>query len=234
MDDVTYYEGFVKQFVGLNPRKGFGSGFFHSKNNSDGVGWNAETWGTAPATNGVAPGQTPRTDLCTCDCKASAGGLGCVGYGGIAFRYISMLASPGKDCIGDWSGQMAAQDCGAADGGRCSSTDPDQKYFQFIGTDKRESPGGSVVYDVATSLTLTDGGIGGVFRQPNGPTSCKAGLKDRADFMAKEKLEQDSCYSKCGDNGEYSKWLEYCAADTDKSEELGFRGWEKQTQGKLV
>lgn len=228
MDDVTYYEGFAKQFVGLGPRKGYGSGFFFN----EGI-WKSETYGNAPQSNGVPPA-TPRTDLCTCDCKASAGGIGCVGYGGIAFRYISILASPGKDCIGEWSGQMTAMDCGAAGGGRCNTTNPDQSYFQFMGTDKRESPGGAAVYDVAATLALTSDGIGGVFRQPNDPTSCTAGKKDRADFNAGAKEGKDSCFFKCGEEGIYSEWLEYCDAATDKSEELGFRGWEKPSQGKLV
>jgi len=225
MDDLTYYQGFAKQFVGLNPRKGYGSGFFFLK--SDFID---ETYGTAPNSNGVPPANT-RTDLCTCDCKPSAGGLGCVGYGGIAFRYISILASPGKDCLGAWSGQMAAQDCGAAQGGRFNTTEGSgQTYFQFMGTDKRQSPGGAVVYDVAATLALTNDGISGVFRQPNDPTSCAMGLKDKADFEAGNKAEKDSCFFKCGDEGLYSEWLDYCAQETDKSETLGFRGWEGQTQ----
>lgn len=224
MDDLTYYEGFAKQFVGLNPRKGHGSGFFFKKD-----AFINETYGTAPSSNGL-PNKT-RTDLCTCDCKASAGGVGCVGYGGIAFRYISILASPGKECSGAWSGQMAAQDCGAAQGGRCNTTEGSgQTYFQFMGTDKRESPGGAVVYDVATTLALTGDEISGDFRQPNDPISCAAGLKDRVEYNAGRQTKAYSCFYKCGEEGIYSQWLEYCAAPTDTSAATGFRGWEGSNQ----
>ena len=40
----------------------------------------------------------------------------------------------------------------------------------------------------AATSALTNDEISGVFRQPNDPISCAAGLKDKADFMAETRL----------------------------------------------
>jgi len=219
-DGKDYYTPKAPAFIGLNPRKGYGSGFFFKKDK-----FLNETYGTAPETNGNPP--KTRTDLCTCDCKASDDGVGCVGFGGIAFRYVSLLTSPGVLCNSEWMGQMVAQDCGAAQGGRCNPSDPEQKYFQFIGEDRRESPGGAAIYSVATTLALTGDVISGAFRQSNGPVSCVAGLADKKDFEDGEVEPAYSCYYKCGDEGRYKEWLEYCGKGADTSSETGFSGYGK-------
>lgn len=216
--DVEFYKGYSNKFVGLNPRKDYGSGFYATE-----AAWKAETWGNAPATNGVPPAKT-RTDLCTCDCDSSADGVGCVGYGGITFRYLSLLAAEGRNA-GQWRGQMVAMDCGSAKGGKCNNTDPDQTYFEFVGEDIRESPGGAAIYSVATSLKFSGDAISGLFRQANDPVSCKAGMKDEVDYMAGTVERAESCYAKCGSDGQYAAWLAYCKATNDDSAGTGFSGW---------
>jgi len=213
VNDEPFYEQHANSFIGLNPRRGTGSGFFHRE-----ATWKDTTFGTAPETNGKT---RTRTDLCTCDCKASPDGVGCVGYGGIAFRYTSLLA---KGCDDSWHGQMVAMDCGAARGGKCNVTDPEQSYFQFIGEDLRASPGGEAIYSVATSLDLTNNGIGGNFRQANDAVSCAAAIQDESDFLNSQKDAADSCFAKCGSLGQYAAWLEYCKQETDTSAETGFKG----------
>jgi len=216
----AYYDSKAKAFVGLNPRDGLGSG--HALKRDALV---AETYGTAPDTNGREP--KTRTDMCTCDCKGSDDGVGCVGFGGIAFRYLSVLRSPGETCSAPWKGKMVSADCGAALGGRCNTSNPDQNYFQFIGEDLRESPGGAAVYSVSTLLPLTGDVLIGSFRQANSKVSCKAGLQDKDDFVNERKEGKDSCYYKCGTEGSYAAWLEYCAKSEDTSVDTGFSGWEK-------
>jgi hypothetical protein len=220
--DQEYYNTNAKAFIGLNPRDNTGAGFFFN----DAV-WKETKYGTAPGTNGAPPKN--RQDLCTCDCKPSPDGIGCVGYGGIAFRYVSTLMSEGKDCGGNWKGQMVAMDCGAANGGDCNVSNPDQTYFQFIGEDIRERPGGAAIYSVATHLAITEskdrkGGIGGAFRQANKAVSCLAAIQDETDFN-NDGNAAASCFSKCGDKGQYKAWLAYCKAATDTSATTGFKGW---------
>jgi len=146
--------------------------------------------------------------------------MGCAGYGGIAFRSLSLLA---WDCdTSKWRGQMMANDCAAALG-ECTEN---SSWFEFFGEDIRESPGGATVYSVAVSPATSEGKIGGVFRQYNAPVSCKAAIQDQIDYEADNERGFESCFFRCGAEGQYAAWLTYCKQATDTSEATGFRGWE--------
>lgn len=206
VNDVEHYEEYYKGFIGLNPVNGLGSGFvFHT--------FVDPTFGTVPDPN------SGREDQCTCDCKPGPDGIGCAGYGGIAFRSASLLVSPGIDCDDDWTGQIIATDCGAALGGRCPENISDtQEFNEFTGQDRRAGPGGATVYAVSCTRGNCMNAIGGVFRQSNSPTSCLRALDEDPD-------SQSSCAFKCGDEGLYSEWLDYCAQPADTSIATGFTGW---------
>lgn len=156
---------------------------------------------------------TGRNDLCTCDCVAGPDGIGCVGWGGIAFRYSSMLSIDPKDDrdLGNanivWSGQIQAfQPAGT-------------NKLNFIGTDTRYGVGGPAIYSVACTDSMCDGLISGTFRQSNDRVSCDAGLVDTSTGGAA------SCAVRCGNSdGAYMDWLDYCAADEEDTT-LGFSGY---------
>lgn len=192
INDLAGYEEVTRKFVGLNPKLGAGSGFI--------VG--DITAAVFPVANPASGG--PRVDLCTCDCVAGDDGVGCVGWGGVAFRYSSALW---KDPLnGVWTGQIQAYQ------------KVDNGELNFLGTDTRLSPGGAAIYNVACTDSLCDGLFSGVFRQSNGPVSCVEGLAD------KEANESYGCFERCGNADTYLEWLDYCdAEDEDKS--LGFSGY---------
>lgn len=194
IDDFEGYEAVAKAFVGLNPKLGTGSGFI--------IGDITAT--DFPIENPASGG--PRVNLCTCDCVPGDDGVGCVGWGGVAFRYSSLLW---KDPItGAWTGQIQAyQQVGGP-----------TNELHFQGTDTRISPGGHAIYNVACTDSECDGRFSGVFRQSNGPVSCLAGLADEKAGGA------SSCAERCGNAATYTKWLEYCA-DGDDVDNLGFTGF---------
>lgn len=211
-NDEPFHTSKAKAFIGLNPRLGTGSGFFKLQ-----ADFRADIWGTAPQTNGKPP--KTRNDLCTCDCNGSPDGVGCTGWAGIAFRSLSLLR---LDCKrNEWRGQMVANDCNAALG-ECNEN---SSWFEFFGEDVRESPGGAVVYSVATAPSTSGETLGGTFRQANSPVNCTAAKKDKADYEAGTKEGAASCFFRCGDQGQYSAWLAYCNAVTDTSAETGYSGW---------
>jgi len=215
--DRQFYDDNRRKFVGLNPRDGYGSGFFKTQaqyaNNTD--------FGNAPETNGVPPAST-RVDLCTCDCNASDAGVGCVGYGGIKFRYMSLLSAPSASCTETaWWGQMVALECPQG-GGMCNETDP--AFKGFIGDDWREYPGGPAIYRVTALTQTTNKAFAGVFRQPNGRVSCQAGLIDADSNSDVSSPNGTSCFSKCGGQGQYNDWIDYCKL-TEENTGLGFTGW---------
>ncbi|KAL7525288.1 hypothetical protein ACHAXR_000936, partial [Thalassiosira sp. AJA248-18] len=148
----------------------------------------------------------PRVDLCTCDCVAGDDGVGCVGWGGVAFRYSSALWQ--EPLSGAWTGQIQAYQ---------AVGNPFQE-LNFLGTDTRVSPGGTAIYNVACTDSLCDGRFSGVFRQSNGPVSCAAGLEDR------DTNAPNGCYKRCGNAETYEAWLDYCEADEENTDS-GFSGY---------
>ena len=112
---------------------------------------------------------------------------------------------------------MIATDCGAALGGRCPEIIPEGTLFnEFIGEDRRSGPGGRTVYSVGCTRGNCMDAFGGVFRQSNGANSCLTAMAED---------EESSCAFKCGDQGLFSDWLDYCNAATDTSAETGFTGY---------
>ena len=193
VDDLAGYEADASAFIGLNPKLGNGSGFL-LKDNNDITG---EKFGNAPESGG------PRVDLCTCDCKAGPDGVGCVGWGGVAFKYSSLLWKNPHNR--QWEGQIQAyQEVGAG--------------LNFVGSDTRIYPGGPVIYNVVCTSQDCSSEFSGVFRQANSEVSCEAGLADKLSSNL------NGCSTRCSNSDTYSAWLLYCAADTeDKS--LGFSGY---------
>lgn len=194
MNHLSRYDYVATRFVGLNPKDGEGSGFLGN-----------DITATPFPQDGKLTSNTGRNDLCTCDCTASPDGVGCAGWGGIRFRYTSLLwVDPFNKSA--WTGRMQAYQ--VISGGS----------LNFIGSDVRLSPGGPAVYDVAcTSQMCADAGISGVFRQSNTAVSCVAAL-------AEDSSLDTSCAKRCEDSAVYAEWLAYCAAEKeDKS--LGFSGW---------
>mmetsp|Transcript_125 Transcript_125/g.226 ORF Transcript_125/g.226 Transcript_125/m.226 type:complete len:248 (-) Transcript_125:254-997(-) len=176
------YEAVANAFVGINPINGVGSGFVVRDITTEG------TFGTNPASN------TGRNDMCTCDCEPGNDGVGCVGWGGIAFRYSSLLW---LDPLGSdtWQGQMQAFQ---------EISGPSE--LNFIGNDIRRFPGGEVIYNVACTDSLCDGIISGAFRQSNGVVNCTAGL-------AEEVTDDTTCAHRCRNSEKYKKWIDFCAGD---------------------
>jgi hypothetical protein len=227
-NDEVFYGLFANAFVGLNPVVGDGSGFFYNAKDM-----RTEEWGVAPVSN------TGRSDLCTCDCKPSPDGLGCAGYGGIQFRYISHLSAAGRyeECARkEWFGQMVAEQC--AGGGACelAETAADEStasFWNWIGEDRRMHAG-SASYRVAgvSSAQSSSGGaddvasLHGVFRQMNGPLSCGAGIADKQASTAEPptKEAKKSCWMKCEPDSMYRQWVAYCEASTE-NKLLGFTGY---------
>lgn len=194
ISDKDGYKKVAKKFVGLNPKLGNGSGFIIGDLTSDNY----------PTENPASGGS--RVNLCTCDCVAGDDGVGCVGWGGVAFRYSSLLWQ--DPLTAAWTGQIQAY--------QLVSNPTDE--LNFIGTDTRISPGGAAIYNVACTDSGCDGRFSGVFRQSNGPVSCSVGLADEAWGKS------NSCAVRCGNAPTYTAWLNYCKASTeDKS--LGFSGF---------
>lgn len=194
MNHQSRYDYVARRFVGLNPKDGEGSGFLGN-----------DVTATPFPQAGKLTSNTGRNDLCTCDCTASPDGVGCAGWGGIRFRYTSLLwVDPFNKNA--WTGRMQAYQI--IEGGS----------LNFIGSDVRLSPGGPAVYDVAcTSQLCADAGISGVFRQSNSAVSCIAAL-------AEDSSLDTSCAKRCEDSTVYAEWLDYCAAEGE-DEFLGFSGW---------
>jgi hypothetical protein len=196
--DLDYYTGVAKSFVGVNPISGDGSGFIYRT-------MDAETFGDVPSSGGG------RNNLCTCACEPSDSGVGCAGHAGINFRYGSLLWT--DPITGAWTGQMQAlQNVGTA-------TEP--VNLNFLGTDTRLFPGGPAVYNVACTQLGCSDLFAGVFRQYNDLVSCEAGLAEELVSPA----DPTSCFVRCGDNGIYTDWLDYCKEATDTSDITGFRGY---------
>ena len=196
VNDIDGYEKVALKFVGLNPKVGDGSGFILRNENDI-------TSDAFPASNPSSGG--PRVNLCTCDCTAGDDGVGCVGWGGVAFKYSSLLWSE-PDNPSKWAGQIQAYQ---------ATPDAD---LNFIGTDTRLYPGGPAIYNVACTDKSCGGLFSGVFRQANAAISCKAGLEDA------EAEADNGCFKRCGNSLTYMAWLQYCEAkEEDKS--LGFSGY---------
>lgn len=194
INDKDRYEKAAKKFVGLNPKLGTGSGFVIGDVTND-------KWPTENPDSGG-----PRVNLCTCDCVAGDDGVGCVGWGGVAFRYSSLLWQ--DPLTKAWTGQIQAY--------QLTSNPTDE--LNFIGTDTRVSPGGAAIYNVACTDSMCQSRFSGVFRQANGPVSCCEGLADEASNAT------NSCSVRCGNAPTYTAWLDYCKAEKeDKS--LGFSGF---------
>lgn len=202
IDDLSGYEEVAKAFVGLNPIIGVGSGFIIAGDNDiKSEGYPIE----APDSDGV------RRNLCTCDCAAGSDGVGCVGWGGIAFRYSSLLW---KDPLnGAWTGQIEAYQAVLRDANSVIV-----ERLNFVGSDTRLSPGGHAIYNVACTDSLCDGRISGVFRQSNGPVSCAAGIEDKE----AAKGDGTTCFERCANAEAYGEWLDHCNAETPNS---GFSGY---------
>jgi hypothetical protein len=224
-DNAVYYESKAKAFVGLQPKLGLGTGFNNFKDTFlDG------TYGTAPA-NSFIPGGPTREDFCTCDCKGGPDGVVCVGYGGISFRYISLLVSPGADealKCGPWTGQMMVEQCYQRPSFAewCTLNAENQTVMDFLGDDSRQSPGGPLVWSVGATLSMTQDFVSGVYRQHYSEVSCQLAIDDEKDHNDKNKEDHQSCHSKCGSEGLYEEWLAYCKA-TAEDKDAGFSGWGK-------
>lgn len=204
IDDLAGYQMVAKAFVGLNPVNGDGSGFV-IKTGNPGGNITSPDWPT-----GIPDSKTGRNNLCTCDCKAGPDGVGCVGWGGIAFRYSSMLWKDPKGS-GMWEGQMQANQNGV---------------LNFIGTDIREYPGGEVIYNVACTDNECAGILSGVFRQSNKAVSCAAGIEDKVEGekdLANEVEDSTTCWARCQNAPAYGEWVDYCEKDAEDPT-LGFRG----------
>lgn len=200
---MKWYNEQANKFVGLNPKHGEGSGFLLRALARDGIQAMTDLpFGQIPDTN------AGRKALCTCDCKGSPDGVGCVGWGGISFRYASLLSSRGKTCTEPWKGQMAAKDCLQVN---CAEVTTTGEYF---GEDLRV-PGGMAVYSVDTTLDVSDNAFQGVFRQANDAVSCTEGIKDE------DSGDEGSCAKKCGSKGKYAVWLKWCRG---KGPNDGFEG----------
>ena len=149
MNDLKGYEKVAKMFVELDHKGGESSGFIPS-NFTD----------TPFPLDEKLASNTGRNNVCTCDCTASPDSVGCVGWGGIAFRCTSLLW---VDYFNKkaWRGRMQAYQSIPSG------------YLNFIGSDVHLSLGGPAVYDVVcTSQMCADAGISGVFRQSNSAVSC--------------------------------------------------------------
>lgn len=195
-NDFALYEAHTNAFVGLNPKLGGGSGFVIKSPNAI----NENEFGINPASGG------PRVNLCTCDCTAGDDGVGCVGWGGVAFKYSTLLWKDPH--TKNWDGQIQAfQDVGAG--------------LNFMGKDTRLYPGGPAIYNVACTTQDCSDIFSGVFRQSNSAVSCKVGLEDR------DANEDNGCFQRCGSvENDYSRWLDYCDAEVeDKSS--GFKGYSR-------
>jgi len=184
-------------FVGLNPVSGEGSGFIYRDSSSSSM--IADNFGNQPDSG------AGRNNLCTCECKPSASGVGCAGHAGINLQYGSLLWT--DPLTGAWTGRMQGlQIVGGP------------TELNFIGTDTRTSPGGAAVYQLTCTQQECGGLFAGNFRQLNGAVSCAAGL-------AEDPTDMTTCAYRCGDQGVYQDWLAYCAGSSDTSDETGFTGY---------
>jgi len=204
-NDLAGYQKVMKAFVGINAKTSEGSGFVMGGANA----LNHNDFGKMPDSN------TGRNNLCTCDCVAGHDGIGCSGWGGIRFRYNSMLWT--DPFTHAWTGQMEAwQPKDESEEGTFGTE------FHFIGNDVRRYPGGPAIYNVA----CTQGEcslFSGTFRQSNGPVQCSVALAEE------ESSESTSCYNRCVTKGKsqlYEDWLNYCKADKEDTTS-GFSGYGK-------
>lgn len=199
VDDQQGYARVAKMYVGINPKLGEGSGFVIRNITSTDY----------PGNVGSLSSNKGRNNLCTCDCEAGPDGIGCVGWGGIAFRYNSLLWMDPYDAT-RWTGQMQAFQM-AGDG----------TELNFIGTDTRLYPGGPAIYNVACTDGDCGGLISGTFRQANSKVSCAAGIADEA-------LDDGTtCFQRCKNVDAYTNWLAYCKAGME-DESLGFVGYNEK------
>ncbi|EJK46557.1 hypothetical protein THAOC_34769 [Thalassiosira oceanica] len=204
LNDEAGYAEVARKFVGLNPINGIGGGFIIGGDSPTNPAITSPEFPVdQPDTGG------PRVSLCTCDCNPSPDGIGCVGWGGVAFRYSNMVW---KDPVtGDWDGMMQAhqtQDIGEG--------------LNFMGSDRRIYPGGPVIYSVSATDNMTHKTFSGNFRQSNERISCVAGLEDKA--RNESSVDSSSCAHRCRNAETYTEWLDYCEAGReDKS--LGFSGY---------
>jgi len=196
VNDQARYAKVAKRFVGINPKIGEGSGFIMSNITSINF----------PGEVGNLTSNTGRNNLCTCDCEAGPDGVGCVGWGGVAFKYNSLLWADPYDAT-RWTGQMQA----------FQLTD-DGTELNFIGTDTRLRPGGAAIYNVACTDRSCGGAFSGTFRQANSKVSCEAGIADEA------LNDSTTCIQRCQGVSVYMDWLAYCKADTEDTF-LGFTGY---------
>jgi len=202
-NNLPGYELDHKKFIGVNPKDGEGSGFIvpNIKDNDFGS---------------ISESNTGRNNMCTCDCKPGPDGIGCNGYGGIAFRYNSLLW---RDPINKaWAGQMQAFQ-------RHSSGKP----LYFTGQDIRQYPGGPVIYNVACTSGDCSDLISGTFRQSNEQVKCSAAREEKEFAYGGNATETQLaalCRNRCSESALYTKWLEYCEADLE-DKDSGFSGYKK-------
>mmetsp|Transcript_15923 Transcript_15923/g.36435 ORF Transcript_15923/g.36435 Transcript_15923/m.36435 type:complete len:263 (+) Transcript_15923:91-879(+) len=216
LDDEAGYAEVARMFVGINPLNGIGSGFPVIGDEVPRI--------TSPEFPMRAPfSNDGRNDMCTCDCKPSPDGVGCVGYGAIQFRWSNMLW---KDPVsGDWDGRM-----------QCWQPDPEfdpvdpmpmppPNEFNFLGSDRRIYPGGPVIFVIAGTDDMTTNDLSGVFRQGHDAVSCRAGLSDYFRNDQGAEVDTTTCAYRCRNADTYIEWLEYCAADEEDTS-LGFSGYD--------
>jgi hypothetical protein len=197
VDDLEGYTAVEKAFVGLSPIMGVGSGFVITDIRDE------ETFGPNPDPN------DGRVDMCTCDCKAGADGVGCTGWTFIRIKYSSLLWTEPLSDGEDWAGQMQAFQF-AGDG---------VTPLNFMGEDTRISPGGPTIVNVACTSQDCSDLISGAFRQAYGPVSCLAGIAD----VDTTQLDT-GCAKRCENSDTYTAWLDYCQAD-EEDKESGFSGY---------
>lgn len=190
--DQTWYEKVANSFIGLNLRHGKGSGFILEQQNDI----TGDGFGTIPKS------VEPDGDLCTCDCKAGDGGIGCVGWGGGFFKYFSLLWVDPIDHR--WTGRLEAYQDGGLD---------------YIGSDTRLYPGGPAIYNITCTSEACAGLYSALLSQTHSDVSCSAGIADY------KRGDEDSCAKYCGTSKTYYQWLLYCNADIE-NKTMNFSGWD--------
>jgi len=199
VNQVDKYTAVAKAFIGINPKDGEGSGFvIKGANDIKGDNFPLEI----PDTN------AGRGNQCTCDCKGSPDGVGCVGWCGIRYRYSNLLWED-PFTHGQWEGMIQAHQ------------DAD---LNFSGSDTRLYPGGPSVYAVTGTDMMTNSAFSGTFRQANAEVSCKVGLKDMKQNDAAVGGDDTTCAHRCRSTAAYGDWLSYCTGPTE-DKTMGFSGY---------